>query len=109
MDCGDSVKIMVGTTTYPSKEDAVSAIDLLIRNNLAKCAQIVGPIESHYMWKGEKQVEIEWRVTLKYSFANKETLSKELIANHPYDTPQWVEWEAKTGDKYGSWINSESD
>ena len=100
---------MVGTTTYPSKEDAVSAIDLLVRNNLAKCTQIDGPTESHFIWEGEKQVEMEWRVTLKYSIATREALEKELLANHPYDTPQWVEWEAKTGDKYGSWINSESD
>ena len=106
MDCGDSVKIMVGTTTYPSKEDAVSAIDLLVRNNLAKCGQIEGPIESHYIWKGEKQVEKEWRVTLKYSITNRETLEKELLGNQSYDTPQWVTWEGEAEEKYGSWVNS---
>jgi len=106
MDCGDSVKIMVGTTTFPSKEDAVAAIDLHIRNNLAKCGQIEGPLESHYIWEGEKQVEIEWRVTFKYSLANKEALEKELHGNHPYVTPQWITWEGEAEKKFGSWVNS---
>jgi len=106
MERNDSVKILVGTTTYGSKEEAVSGIDLLIKKNLAKCAQIDGPIESHFIWEGGKQVEMEWRVTLKFSYENKDTLEKELLANHPYDAPQWVVWEGEAEEKYGSWVNS---
>jgi len=109
MESIDSVRILVGTTTFSSKEDAVSAIDQLVRKNLAKCGQVDGPIESHYIWEGEKQVTLEWRVTLKFSHANKKNLETELKANHPYDIQQWVVWEAKAEVKYGSWVNSGPD
>lgn len=109
MECDDIVKIMVGTTTYPSKEDAEYAIDLLVRNNLAKCGQAEGPIQSHYIWECEKQVEMEWRVTFKFTIVNRENLEKELMANHPYDTPQWIVWVCEAETKYGSWVNSGSD
>jgi periplasmic divalent cation tolerance protein len=106
MESIDSVRILVGTTTFGSKEDAVSIIDQLVRKNLAKCGQIDGPIESHYLWEGEKQVTSEWRVTLKFSHANRNNLEKELFANHPYDTQQWVVWETEVEVKYGNWVNS---
>ena len=59
--------IMVGISTFPSKEDALRMIESLLHHKLIACGQISSPVESIYLWKNQIKKEIEWKMTIEVS------------------------------------------
>ena len=45
--------LVVATTTFAEKSQATEMARLVIGNKVAACAQVDGPIESHYYWEGQ--------------------------------------------------------
>ena len=80
--------IVIVLTTVSSEADAQSLATLLIEASLAACVQIDSPIESHYIWQGQKQVDREYRLVIKTTLAATDKLIETLGAHHPYDQPQ---------------------
>ena len=97
--------LAVATTTFSEKSDATDMAQRLIRERLAGCAQVEGPIESHYRWKGQLCQETEWRLTIKTTAAAVPRLTAVVHQHHPYEQPQWaVVAVQSTSDTYGNWI-----
>ncbi len=103
-----SYTLWIAQTTVDSKETAARLARSMVQAHLAACAQIEGPIRSFYHWKGGLEDAAEWRITFKTSAAHIEPLGNLLRAEHPYETPEWVAWEANSSPAYGRWILSES-
>ena len=102
-------QILIGWTTTQSKEDALLLARGLVENSLAACAQVDGPISSTYRWKGVIETNEEWRIAVKFAGNRSEELEQWLLANHPYDEPQWLAVDAaKAGDAYANWVVSET-
>ena len=99
-------EIGIGLTTFPDILSAKSTISKLLLENLISCAQIDKEIESHYIWKGDVQVTNEVRVMVKYNTINEGKIEKELLKMHPYDTPEWVKWNAECSNSYAEWIRN---
>lgn len=81
--------IQVSTTTQ-AQEDARKIACYLVEQKLAACAQISGPIESTYTWKGKVETAIEWMCLIKTRenlFSKVEAAIKKL---HPYETPEII-------------------
>jgi periplasmic divalent cation tolerance protein len=97
-------KIGVAVTTCSSKESASRIVNDLLMANLIACGQIEGPIESIYQWKGKLEKETEWKISLKFDLGKQAELQEAIKAIHPYDTPQWVAWEAGASDGYYDWV-----
>jgi len=96
-------------TTVAEKEDARALARLAVERGLAACAQIDGPIESVYVWKGAAQQDPEYRVLLKAVGSRLEALEKAVAAAHPYETPQWVVVEAaRVEENYLKWAQEVS-
>ncbi len=94
------------STTTASREDAVAIGRRLVESGLAACAQIEGPLESVYTWKGEFHSEREWRCTLKTSLSLLPDLECELVSMHPYETPEFVVRRIiGLSDEYRDWID----
>lgn len=92
-------------TTFPSHNSALNSVKILAEKKLIACAQIDGPINSFYWWKGKVQEEQEWRVSLKTNSRKQKQVYNEVTKIHPYENPQWIILEGKCSESYKEWIN----
>ncbi|MBC8009019.1 MAG: divalent-cation tolerance protein CutA [Burkholderiales bacterium] len=99
--------MLIATTTVSRQSEADHLASACIEQNLAVCAQIEGPIHSHYVWQGRKTAAEEWRVTFKLLKEKATALGDYIHAVHPYETPQWLVTETViVGEKYLSWARA---
>jgi periplasmic divalent cation tolerance protein len=80
----------IAWTTLPSREEADRLAAEAVAAGLAACAQVDGPIRSHYTWEGRVENEEEFRVTFKYDARRGADLEAWVHSRHPYDLPQWL-------------------
>ncbi len=74
---------------------------------LVACANIVPGIESHYWWRGGIECERELMVIFKTRRAKLAALEKLIIAEHPYDTPEFLVLPLESGNaRYLDWITA---
>lgn len=95
-------------TATDSRESAKRIADAVVRDRLAACAQIVGPINSTYWWNGEVEEAQEWLVILK---SRRDLFAKveEVIGTaHPYDVPEVLAVPVEAGGRgYLEWLSQE--
>jgi periplasmic divalent cation tolerance protein len=77
------------TTTVATKDDARRIADVLLDDRLAACVQLI-PIESHYVWKGERIAEPEIMLLAKTRTELFDRVIARIKAVHPYETPEIV-------------------
>ena len=104
----DSDHVIVVSTT-----DSEQAAHLLasgaVRDRLAACAQVVGPITSVFRWEGEVQTETEWRLELKTAADRVEALRAYIVEHHEYDVPEVVVVPITGGSAdYLAWLRDET-
>lgn len=79
----------------------------LLKKRLIGCANISGPIESLYHWKGGIAKEKEF-VLLAKTTANKfDAVCKEVEEIHPYMTPCVIKIPVSSNKKYFDWLKNE--
>jgi len=101
--------MFVAWTTTATRADADRLARGAVETRLAVCAQVDGPITSHYHWEGKLEQAEEFRIWFKYLPANASALSAWVHHHHPYATPQWIEVNAESvGEKYLSWAMANS-
>lgn len=92
-------------TTIPQKKDAQEICKLIIGKSLAACCQIIGPIESHYVWNNRVEVSKEYLCLIKTTKARYKNLEKVIIKIHPYRTPEIIAIDISSGyEPYMKWI-----
>ena len=97
--------IQISTTTA-TKEEAQKIARHLVEQKLAACAQITGPIESTYRWKGKVETAEEWLCLIK----TKENLFDQIEAAikklHSYETPEIIAVPIVKGSReYLKWLD----
>ncbi len=101
--------MLIAWTTVATRADAERIAAEVIARNLAVCVQIDGPILSHYRWLGRAEREEEFRMCFKLLESHATALEQQVLASHPYDTPEWLVVRAEhVGEKYLSWANANS-
>lgn len=101
--------ILISTTTE-KKEDAAKLAQNLLEKRLIACAQISGPISSHYRWQEELVHSEEFILNIKTVKAKAEVVTQEIIDNHPYDLPEVIGVEPScTSREYAAWVEQEID
>lgn len=101
--------MLIAFTTVASEADAQRLADAVIAAHLAACVQIDGPIRSVYRWQERIERATEFRLTFKCLPAQLAALETLVLAEHPYDTPEWLVLRAeRVGEKYLSWARSDS-
>lgn len=97
--------ILQVTTTVSSKEEAERIGRTLVEDRLAACAQIVGPIASHYRWQDRLESASEWYCQLKTTTERYPTLEARLRALHSYDVPEIIAVPlVRVGTEYAAWV-----
>jgi periplasmic divalent cation tolerance protein len=79
---------------FPDADSARSAADTLLDESLIACANILGPIESRFVWDGARAVGSEVAVLFKTTSERLEDVVERLGELHPYDTPAIIGWHA---------------
>lgn len=97
--------VLVAWTTLPTKDEADALAAGAVAARLAACAQVEGPIRSHYVWEGAAQAEEEYRLTLKFASGQEEALRTWVHGRHPYAVPQWLAVPAThVSPAYRAWV-----
>jgi len=92
-------------TTVERQADAQSLSREAVREGLAACVQIDGPVESIFKWKGSIESGPEYRLLLKTSSGKRKPLMAWMHRNHPYEVPEILAWPAnEAGKAYAEWV-----
>jgi periplasmic divalent cation tolerance protein len=96
--------MFIAWTTVASRADAERLAAGAVEAGLAACVQIEGPVASHYRWQGKVERSEEFRLTFKCLPAQLAALEAQVLAAHPYTTPEWLVVRAeRVSEKYLSW------
>jgi len=97
------------TTTASTQEEAAKIAAALLEQRLAACAQVVGPIESHYWWKGAIEQSTEWLCILKTRRVKFPAVEAAIRAHHSYEVPEIVASPIEfASEPYLQWLRSET-
>ena len=76
--------------TAASQEEAGRIGEMLVSQKLAACVQVLSPMQSIYVWKGEVQRESEVLILAKTTQSNFAELERQVLAIHSYETPEII-------------------
>ena len=99
--------MFIAWTTLATRADAEKFAAEVVAGGLATCAQVEGPIISHYIWQGRPERTEEFRLCLKCLPDKLAALETHVLRHHPYAIPEWVVVRAEhVGEKYLSWAGA---
>lgn len=103
---GMSGIIWIIETTTDQEEQANNLATNAVATGLVACAQVSGPVTSHYIWQGKTERAPEHRIHFKLSTHSRNKFVAWLLEKHPYDCPQILAWKAESDNpEYTDWIN----
>lgn len=101
--------IFLCITTVSNRDEANSISEQLTKSRLAVCVNIVEGVQSLFFWDNSLQKESELLMLIKCSENKLEELEAALLDMHPYDTPEFICFEAsKVSKGYKKWIEENS-
>ena len=93
-------------TTWPSIVEAERAGRAIVERRLAACVNILPGMVSHYWWQGKIEQGKELLLLIKTTRERLRELEQCVLANHPYDTPEFIVLPIEAGNKrYLAWIS----
>lgn len=102
--------ILIVITTSDSMEEVRNIGRTMVEKRLAACAQISGPIESHFWWNGKLDRAEEWQCRLKTSRAKYPELEQTIKQMHSYEVPQIVAVPVCSAlDSFEKWVIKETE
>ena len=91
--------------TAPTRKVARQLAKSAVQSRLAACANLVADVESHYWWKGRVESGVEVLIIFKTITKQLRQLEKLVLANHPYETPEFVALPLGGGnERYLEWL-----
>lgn len=91
----------------PSQEEAEKLAGLILEQRLAACITILTQAVSIYWWEGKLQRDDEKMMVIKSKQQCLSELEKMIIANHPYDVPEFLVLTPEhLSDKYYQWLDN---
>jgi len=98
-------KFAIVLVTAPDLKTARVLAKSALKAKLIACANLVPKIESHYWWQGKIESSAEVLLILKTQKSKLAALEKLVLAQHPYDTPEFVVLPLAAGNKkYLDWL-----
>ncbi|MEO8427875.1 MAG: divalent-cation tolerance protein CutA [Verrucomicrobiota bacterium] len=91
--------------TAPDLPTARKLAKAALEKRTAACANLVPKIESHYWWLNKIRSDHEVLLILKTTKAKLAALEELILANHPYDTPEFLVLNLSKGSqRYLNWL-----
>src|SRR5512140_3365570 len=99
------MKAVVVLTSVGAGFDARPLARALVEQRLAACVNIVPGVTSVFRWNDGVDEEAEQLLVIKTVEGNVDALRAALLAQHPYDAPEFVVLPvASLSDAYGGWL-----
>ena len=92
--------------THPDKEHAERITRGVIDAKLAACV-LITDVKSFYNWEGKLNEDDEVVTILKTSTDKATELQKYIEANHDYDVPAIISFQANANENYGNWVKKQ--
>jgi periplasmic divalent cation tolerance protein len=100
-----AAKFSIVLVTAPDLKTARALAKTALQKKLIACANLVPKIESHYWWQGKIESGAEVFLILKTTKSKLAALEKFTLAEHPYDTPEFLVLSPSAGSqKYLDWL-----
>jgi periplasmic divalent cation tolerance protein len=97
------------STAVNSKESANKIARKLLGERVAACVQVLGPIQSHYWWRGRIELAKEWICFIKSRASDYPRIEASIRKVHPYDVPEILALPVLLGNTdYLRWIRNET-
>ncbi len=97
-------KFVIALVTAPDLRTARRLARVALEARLVACANLIPKIESHYWWRGKIERSAEVLLVLKAVKSKAPALEKLIVANHPYDTAEFILLNVPTGNpRYLDW------
>ena len=91
--------------TAPDPDTARALAKAALSARLVACANLIPKIESHYWWQGKLESGAEVLIVFKTMNAKVKALEQLVVANHPYDTPEFIVLPISAGNqRYLDWV-----
>lgn len=100
--------VVLMMTTLPDAESAQKLAQAALDARLAACVTELGAVRSRYRWQGVVETADEIQLLFKTSAARVLELERFILANHPYETPELLSWQACPSNAYGQWVETET-
>lgn len=105
MDGAEFIQIQ---TTWPTRAEAEDAARFLVEERLVACAQLLGPIESRYVWAGKTENSEEFLLLTKTRAALFDAVATAISERHSYEVPQIVGVPlAFVAPSYAAWLDAQ--
>lgn len=96
--------------TTSGNEESKKVANILVKEKLAACINIISSIESIYLWKGEIEEDMESLLIAKTKVDNIDKIIKRVKEIHSYETPAILAIPIIEGSKdYLDYLDSELD
>lgn len=100
-----ATKFAIVLVTAPDLKIARALAKAALQAKLIACANLVPKVESHYWWRGKIESGAEVLLILKTQKSKLAALEKLVLAQHPYDTPEFLVLPLVAGSKkYLDWL-----
>jgi periplasmic divalent cation tolerance protein len=97
---------VLALTTLPADFDASGLAQQLVTSGLAACVTILPGTRSVYTWNGLPHIDDEQQLFCKTTGEHIDALREALLAEHPYDTPEFLVVPVIDGsEEYLRWID----
>ncbi len=91
--------------TTSNKQEAETIARKLLEQKLIACANIVGPVSSHFHWSGKVEHAEEFLVFMKSRLDLFEAVSEQVKTLHSYEVPEILALPVVAGSKgYLDWL-----
>lgn len=99
------IDVMEVHVSVPDLDTARKMAAACLQQKLASCIQILGPVESLYVWEGKTEQAQEFLMLIKTTPSCYKSLENLITLQHPYDVPEILGFEAVTGwGPYADWV-----
>ena len=95
----------IALVTTPDLKTARRLARMTLEARLIACANLLPQVESHYHWEGKIERSTEVLLILKTTTGCLAKLEKLIVAEHPYETPEFIIFEIRGGSRdYLQWL-----
>ena len=99
------MKIKIIQTTTNSIKIAESISELLVKNNISPCVQIISNVKSVYQWEDKVEHSSEILLLIKTIPENVQKCRDTILRRHNYDTPELIVMDGYIlDDNYQAWF-----
>ena len=84
------MKIKIIQTTIDSIKIAESISEILVKNNISPCVQIISNVKSVYQWKDKVEHSSEILLLIKTIPENVQKCKNIILKHHNYDVPELI-------------------